>query len=650
MIPRHLFFAILLAVAAPGASAGPEELRAEFRAILFAPGMPHADSAELRSYVLFPYVEAARLRAALAAAPAANRDPALEKNLQAFLLAHAGEPVTQPLLRDWLNFLAARKAWTEFLSQMPADAADIGLRCHAVNARLELKHFDGQRDAALALWRQHRDVPPACAPVFEWLEGPGRLTDAEVETRAIFAAQLRLKLPKIVARLPAPRRALLQLWDRLMNDPVRELDRFLKAPEQVAQWPTPDVAAALLEAFARASRRSARQSQALLPGLALLTVFDESQRVELRRLQAMGFAYDFDVEALGAFGALPENVLDTLGREWRVRAALLHEAWASADRWIAAMPDAQRNEPRWKYWRARVLAQQGREAEARAIYEEVAKAREYYAFLAAERLGRTPDLRPVAFKDDKKLQATIEARPAMARAKELFLGDFADLAALEMRVALRDDDAPTRLQAAKLIWTWGWYVQALKAFAEQLQWDDLAMRFPLPYDSEVDAAARVSGLPGSWIYTVLRTESLYDPRAVSSANACGLLQIKLDTARQVARRASLARPSRDDLFSPSVNIVLGARYLAEMQERFGGQFIFTLAAYNAGPDKAREWLPRRPVPADVWVENIPFNETRGYVQRALSSLVMIEWRRTGRAGALLPLLPTIGGDRQDAAQ
>lgn len=635
--------------AAPAAVAGAEDVRAEFRAILYAPGVPREESAELKGYVLYPYVEAARLRWQLTTIADKSRDATIEQDVKAFLAAHAGAPVAQPLLRDYLLFLAARQDWMAYLASLPVDTSDVALKCHALAARIATGDFTGLRDAILPVWLERRGDPAACAPAFDWIESAGRLFATEVEKRAIFAARMRDKQPKIVARLPESRRTLMAQWDKLMADPVKELERFLASPDAATRWPAADIAPALIEAFSRATRRSAMQAKAVLPALEKLPVFDDSQRVEIRRLMAMGFAYDFDVEAIGYFASLPDNVLDQSGREWRVRSALLHEAWPTAEQWIAMMPADQQKEARWLYWRGRVLSKMGKEAEGRAFYEQAAKEREFYAFLAAERLGRKPNLRPKKFEDNRKLKAEIAARPAMVRAKELFLCNYQDLATAELRYALRDDDSATRAQAAKLTWEWGWYVQALKALAELQQWDDLELRFPLPYDAQVDAASRISGIPGSWIYSVLRTESLYDPRAVSGAGALGLVQLTPDTARAVAKRAGLARPTRDDLFDPAVNLSLGARYLAEMQARFQGRLIYTLAAYNAGPEKALEWTPVRTVDADVWIENIPFNETRGYVQRALSNLAMIEWRRTGKTADLLPLLQPLGPDRQDAA-
>ena len=103
--------------------------------------------------------------------------------------------------------------------------------------------------------------------------------------------------------------------------------------------------------------------------------------------------------------------------------------------------------------------------------------------------------------------------------------------------------------------------------------------------AEINAAAEDSGLAAERLYAVLRTESLYNPRAVSRADALGLMQLRLPTARAVAQRAKLTLPKRDDLFMPQINTRLGARYLSELNQRFNGRFILTLAAYNAGPNR-----------------------------------------------------------------
>jgi soluble lytic murein transglycosylase len=625
-------------------------VRAEFRAALErAAQAGTADSAALRAYVLYPYVEAARLRHELARVPARQRPVALEQRVRALLGRHGDEPVTHELRRDWLAYLGARAAWADYERDAPEQLPTLELRCHALTARLARKRMDGLREAALDLWLTQSQAPPACAPAFKWLDARAHLTDAEIEQRALLAARARVPLPAALAALPPARAALMRWWHRLLAQPERELQRYAAGdrPEGLPPLPDSEVAEALLEAFTQVARRDSRRAQGLYDALKPLP-YTAEQRAHLAREHALGLAYDRDARAVALFREVPESALDAVSREWRVRAALWHRDWAAAERWLEAMPPGQRAEPRWRYWQARLVERRQPEP-ARPLYEVVAREREYYAFLAAERLGRKPDLRPQPLAADAALQKALATDPAMRRAAELVRCQQQALAWAELRHALRGRGDAGKAQAAMQAAEWGWFEAAVKLVSEAQHWDDLDLRFPLPYGDQVQSAAKDASLPDDWVYAVLRTESLYDPRAVSRVGALGLLQLMPSTARQVAQRSGQAPPQREDLFRPEVNIPLGARYLGELLERFGRNFVLTLAAYNAGPNRVPQWLPEAPVAADVWIENIPYNETRSYVQRTLASLVILSWRRSGEPAALMPLLQPVAAPAAQAA-
>ena len=104
-----------------------------------------------------------------------------------------------------------------------------------------------------------------------------------------------------------------------------------------------------------------------------------------------------------------------------------------------------------------------------------------------------------------------------------------------------------------------------------------------------------------------------------------------ETARQTARAWKQPRPTADDLFDPDVNVPLGAAQLRTMINRFSGQTPVALAGYNAGPNAAARWVPSSAIESDIWVENIPYNETRTYVQRVLWHSVVFAWLRSGEA-------------------
>jgi soluble lytic murein transglycosylase len=127
------------------------------------------------------------------------------------------------------------------------------------------------------------------------------------------------------------------------------------------------------------------------------------------------------------------------------------------------------------------------------------------------------------------------------------------------------------------------------------------------------------------IYAIIRQESLYRADAASSAGALGLMQLLPSTAQATARRAGLPKPSRNSLLIPSVNVPLGSAYLRGLLDRADGQLPLAIAGYNAGPNAVRRWLPPAPMETDVWVENIPYNETRAYVQRVHWHSLVFEW-------------------------
>jgi soluble lytic murein transglycosylase-like protein len=148
-----------------------------------------------------------------------------------------------------------------------------------------------------------------------------------------------------------------------------------------------------------------------------------------------------------------------------------------------------------------------------------------------------------------------------------------------------------------------------------------SLGYPRAFWGEVQEAARRHRIDPYLLLAVMREESRFDPQAVSVARAVGVMQILPATAEAVRGR----RVDMQQLMDPAVNIDLGAGYLAAMMRRFGGDLVLALAAYNAGPGVAERWsrLPRRD--PDVFVESIPYAETRAYVQRVVQTYGIYRW-------------------------
>jgi soluble lytic murein transglycosylase len=155
--------------------------------------------------------------------------------------------------------------------------------------------------------------------------------------------------------------------------------------------------------------------------------------------------------------------------------------------------------------------------------------------------------------------------------------------------------------------------------------------------------ARQQQINPAWAFAIIRQESAFTDDARSHAGAMGLMQLLPRTAREVARSLQL-RFSRNDLLDAGTNVRLGINYLKTVKDKFKGNDVLATAAYNAGDFRVRQWLPKDGIiPADVWVETVPFDETRDYLQRVMTYTVIYEQRLGQRPVPLLERMLPISG-------
>jgi len=581
------------------------------------PAPEAGDDPALVGYSLYPYLLGARLRAQMGAP--VGTAAGLVEQVEAFLGRHGEEPVGRWVRRPWLTHLAQRRAWEAFLrAYSQADRPGQALRCQALQARIALGRPDGLKEDATAEWLTPRSADDACDPVFDWMRSKGLLDDALIERRARLAlAEGEAGLARWLAKsLPEERARPLREWALLLDNPAGAIDALIRSPgTQVEDQ-------ALLDGWSRLARRDPRAAEARYRALLDSRGGAASLASRLAKPVALGLAWSRLDGALEFFG----------------RAALWAGHWKRAAQAIAAMPPALRETPRWRYWEARTAEAAGDGDRARTLYGAVIPTDNWFAVLSAARLDRPfePHHRPAEL--DTALAESIGRSPGLVRARELFAVGLVPLAQSEWNAAYESLDAPAKRAALLLPSRWGWHFQAIASAAQQGLFDDYELLYPTPYDDEVEAAAGRTGLSTSLLYAVLRQESLYQPWAVSSAGAVGLMQLLPSTARITARRQGLPRPTRESLLEPGRNLPLGAATLEELVERFDGQVLLALAGYNAGPGAVRRWMPSRAMDADVWVENIPYNETRAYVQRIMWHSVVFQWledRRPEDAAAWL---------------
>lgn len=290
------------------------------------------------------------------------------------------------------------------------------------------------------------------------------------------------------------------------------------------------------------------------------------------------------------------------------------------------------------YWRAQSTRVLGRPADANAFMQTAARYNfTYYGLLAADQLGGSPMLSLGAGGAiDPAERAAFEAREVVQALRLVALaGDQRNFESFAFYI---DDTLNTPAEHAMLaqIAREQAYTRiAVRSAKAGMRRGILAPDAAYPL-LDLPPDARKPGRPEpALILGIARQESEFDPRAVSGAGARGLMQLMDGTARITARLEGLPYQRSWLIDDPSYNITLGAAHLQHLLEDWDGSYVLTIASYNAGPNRAREWIgdwgdPRsRSVDVVDWIELIPFSETRNYVQRVLENVQVYRHRLAG---------------------
>ena len=583
-----------------------------------------ADSELLKTYPLYPYLQAARIRQALSASP--DSLAPVDQLAGDFIAAHEQAPVSRILRSAWLDSLAKREKWGLFIEAYRDAGATEAVRCQSFTARIELGKTEGLAGDITRQWLTPRSLPECTRP-FAWLNGNGLLTPELIEKRVRLALESNNAAfaRQIIEQLPSERTGPYLQWAALLEQPQRSLDALIASPDLAVD------PAALLAGWTRLARTNPPAARERYQGLMSARGLTPETGSPYALALALPLAWNHDPAALEYFDLVAARDLDDSALEWRTRAAMLAGDWKLASKSIVAMSETNRQTARWRYWAARAAVQLHDASHARPLYESLLSDDNYYSGMAAARLHRlvVPLLKSVPV--DAELLGTIERVPAMERARELFLCGMRPEALAEWQLGYGSLAEAGRLQSIRLAAGWLWYDQAIAVASAQKVFNDYVLLYPRPFDPQVEQAARVAQLAPELIYAVLRQESLYRADAVSSADARGLMQLQLDTARRTARKWKRPKPDLADLFDPATSTLLGATRLRTLLDQFDGQTSLALAAYNAGPNAVLRWLPTKAMDSDVWIENIPYGETRVYVERILWHELTFTWLRTREA-------------------
>lgn len=560
------------------------------------------------------------------------------------------------LRNDWLLLLGKQRDWATFSAELPKFRMndDPQVQCYA----LMLDAVAGRTPASDAarqtatLWHAQRDAEDGCATAAQAFLDSGHLKPDAAWQRARLA--MDVNRPRAVAQAVAMLDPdWIPMVEAIAKDPAKYLDEKITAirprTKEMVTLATIRLAASDPGAAAQEMQRKR-----------WVTQLTQEERGWVWGVIGKRSAQKLQDDALAHFANGQDRFMHDDHLAWKARAGLRAGAWGHVRDAIAAMSEAQRGDPTWVYWRARALQALkepdaiAASVQARALYASIASSRGFYEQLALEELGQSITEPPAP------APLTAQEREAAARHPGL------QRALAAIRVGLRSEGVREWHYAVALHSPGGKAERELLAAADLAcrheLWDrcintsmrtpeaqDHRQRFPMPHQSAVVKRSREIGLDPAYVYGLIRQESRFVTDARSHVGASGLMQVMPATARWTARKIGLSDFKPNQITERDTNILIGTAYLKFALDDFEGSLPMAAAAYNAGPNRPRAWRNGPALPGEIWVENIPFEETRDYVKRVLANTTNYAAILSGQPQSLRARLGVVG-PRQETAQ
>lgn len=525
-------------------------------------------------------------------------------------------PLANKLREKWLYHLAEKKDWPAY-HRYYRDSEDTSLQCYAEIA----KHHMGEKKEALkqakSLWLVGESQPAACDELFSLLLHSEDFDESLITRRIILALEKR--------NLQLARYLLKQYKEPRLQD-AKTLFIIYRDPTKIAHLETGELHDDFyLYGLKRMVARNMDQAIQYWRHVKTKKLLSESQQQSFLAHLALYKAIRGHDDTYEWFRKVePANYNDSL-LDWQIRFALKRQNWAQVQQLIAHF--GVKNELCWQYWLARSLEAQGQKSKAKALYQELAKTRHYYGFLASLKLNQSfyfDNENPVI---DMSLLKVYQ--PFLEHIKTQYHSN----KKLEASRLLNDfiSELPKNEASALTYWVayeleWPGKSVYLSNVYEALN-NQLTLRFPLSYRETVNNFARNYTIRPEFIYAIIRQESAFRPDVTSRAGARGLMQIMPGTAKMVAKKENISYQNQQQLFSLRKNINIGVAYLQLLSKRFNRHPLLIAAAYNAGPEQVNYWRKNHPPKAvDVWIETLPWHETRNYLKNVIAFYAVYQYR------------------------
>ncbi len=569
---------------------------------------------QLNDYPLQPYLEYLYLRHRLSQTKNTTIIQFLNQNQDTFY--------AQRLRSAWLDRLAKTKQWQLFLDVYRAPQS-VSRQC----LRLQALIATHQREQALKdtpeLWLSSSSLPSSCDSAFKLWQDKGLLTD-ELRRQRIHLAlsknqySLALYLAK---SLPDATQVKSEIssWQKMHNDPLTSLRALPSSGPSLLSQDTAMSRDIIQHGIARLARKSTSQAYKAWQRIAPAYSFTEHENNLIQSAIGKRAALSREDRTLEFYGDAP-------AQPWRVRAALWQQDWQGVQRAISSLNYDDKQSTRWQYWLGRSQEELGEKSAADSTYQGIIMQRDYYSFLAADKLNLNYQMNHNPIVSTESGLDIISQQPEILRLKEFYALNMG-LEARRQAYKLKQTRTPRELQLISILThRWNWHNQTIALLGKAKYWDALDLRFPVVYKSAVLKEGRNNNIDPAWLLGVIRQESAFNERARSRVGASGLMQLMPKTATLIAKLIKQPLKRQSELLNSNRNIQLGSAYLTKMYNENQHNPVLATASYNAGPHRVKKWLPKKQLAADIWIENIPFNETRKYTSNVLSYAAVFEYQ------------------------
>ncbi|WP_411961533.1 transglycosylase SLT domain-containing protein [Francisella sp. XLW-1] len=579
---------------------------------------------KLKETSIYPYLQYKEIIA----------DPAIFEpaTIDDYLRTHQDSYWNNQIKEDLASYYANKKDWQDF-KKYYAGGLGISGKCWSMQAEYELGNKSKAIDEYGQLWQNRVYMPSACNDMQKYWDNSEDKSRDYLTTKAYTLAFANkfddsLWLLNTYVKDNKDYVNYISAWRNAIKNP-NNLDDFISKFHNYRNFDKifVDISKDLV-------RKNPEKYAKIWDSLRNKRYLSNQTKQQCISAIAVSFARSQSPQAKHWLARVDKKYLDTTAWEWLLRVDLYNQSFKDYIKTYNQLPKKSQQDEAWRYWLAYSYEQTGQKAKANEVFENLTKTPlDYYSFLASDKLGKPYNFgNDNADKLDSREAKKLESEEAIQQAIDLYqIEQFKDSTSLwkwTIRNKLKNKDITQIKELARLAEDNKMYYAAIFNMAVIGKYNNIDMLFPKAFLATVEKNAKKFGIDQDLVLSIMSKESLFDVEAGSWAGAKGLMQVTEPTAKFIAKKYKLplvgnkSEGMASQIFIPENNIKLGTANLYFLEKLFDKNPVLGIAAYNAGPGNVAKWLNNKEVPATIWIENIPFGETRHYVRKVLMYMIV----------------------------